>query len=170
MTKQKFDGKILIVGFGSIGQGVLPLLLRHLTVPPEKITIVTADKRGRAVAKEFGVRFILEPLTPDNYEKIVLSHIGRGDFLCNVSVAVSSTDLIKLCQEKGILYLDTVVEPWAGYYTDASLSMSERSNYALREKALALRNLPITGPRPTAVVAHAANPGPVSHFVKEAFL
>ncbi|MDP3965610.1 MAG: saccharopine dehydrogenase NADP-binding domain-containing protein [bacterium] len=179
MKQQKFDGKILIVGFGSIGQGVLPLLLRHLTVPPEKITIVTADKRGRSVAKEFGVRFMLEPLTPDNYEKVILSHIGRGDFLCNVSVDVSSTDLIKLCQEKGILYIDTVVEPWAGYYTDASLSMSERSNYALREKALALRppardaragNLPITGPRPTAVVAHGANPGLVSHFVKEALL
>src|SRR3989338_8044035 len=60
VKQQKFDGKILIFGFGSIGQGVLPLLLRHLSVPPEKITIVTADKRGRSVAKEFGVRFILE--------------------------------------------------------------------------------------------------------------
>jgi homospermidine synthase len=170
LKQQKFDGKILIVGFGSIGQGVLPLLLRHFSVPPEKITIVTADKRGRSVAKAFGVHFILEPLTPDNYGRIVLSHIGRGDFLCNVSVNVSSTDLITLCQENGILYLDTVVEPWAGYYTDASLSMSERSNYALREKVLSLRNLPITGPRPTAVVAHGANPGLVSHFVKGALL
>jgi len=170
VKQQKFEGKILIVGFGSIGQGVLPLLLRHLSTPAKDITIVTADKRGRAVAKEFGVRFILEPLTPDNYEKVILSHIGRGDFLLNVSVAVSSADLIKLCQENGILYLDTVVEPWAGYYTDPALSMSERSNYALRENALKLRELPIAGPRPTAVIAHGANPGLVSHFVKEALL
>jgi homospermidine synthase len=35
-------------------------------------------------------------------------------------------------------YLDTCVEPWAGGYTDPSLSPSEGSNYALRESALAL--------------------------------
>ncbi len=28
----KFGGKILIVGFGSIGQGILPLILRHIGI------------------------------------------------------------------------------------------------------------------------------------------
>lgn len=170
MKKQSFKGKLLIVGFGSIGQGTLPLISRHFSIPPENITVVTADKRGRSVAKEFGARFILEPLTPDNYERIILSHIGRGDFLLNLSVGVSTVDLIKLCQKNGILYLDTVVEPWAGYYTDSSLSMSERSNYALREQALELRKDKTDGPRSTAVIAHGANPGLVSHFVKDALL
>ncbi len=83
---------------------------------------------------------------------------------------VSSTALIEFCQQNGILYLDTCVEPWPGAYTDPSRSISERSNYALRESALRLRSLPIEGPRPTAVIAHGANPGLVSHFVKEALL
>ncbi|MEQ8826617.1 MAG: saccharopine dehydrogenase NADP-binding domain-containing protein, partial [Parvibaculum sp.] len=30
-----------MVGFGSIGQGVLPLLLRHLDIEPGQISIVT---------------------------------------------------------------------------------------------------------------------------------
>ncbi len=170
MRKQKFSGKILIVGFGSIGQAYLPLLLRHFTLKAEDITIVTADKRGKEIAKKFGVRFIIKPLTKTNYKKIVLSHLKRGDFLLNLSVDVSSVDIIKLCQENGILYMDTVVEPWKGYYVDKSLSMSARSNYALREQALALRKQHIKGERPTAVVAHGANPGIVSHFVKEALL
>jgi len=42
-----FPGRILIVGFGSIGQGVLPLLLRHIGISPDRITIVTAADRGR---------------------------------------------------------------------------------------------------------------------------
>lgn len=171
MEKHTFDGKILIVGFGSIGQGFLPLLLRHFSTPPERITIVTGDKRGEKVAREYGIKFIVSPITRDNYKEIISSHIGRGDFLVNLSVEVSSVALIEFCQRNGILYLDTVIEPWPGSYTDPKLSISDRSNYALREKARNLRNLPdIKGPRPTAVLAHGANPGMVSHFVKEALL
>src|SRR3989344_4544535 len=159
MEKYEFKGKILIVGFGSIGQGVLPLILRHFSVTPERVTIVTADKRGEDVAAEYGVRFIVDPLLPHNHQDIVRGHIGPGDFLVNVSVEVSSAALIEYCQKNGILYLDTVIEPWEGSYTDPSRSISQRSNYALREEVLKLRSLPLTGPRPTAVLAHGANPG-----------
>jgi homospermidine synthase len=76
--------------------------------------------------------------------------------------------LMQLCQELDVLYLDTVVEPWLGGYTDPSLSPSERSNYAMRESALALRESSRGGP--TSVTAHGANPGLVSHFVKQALL
>ena len=44
----KFAGKIVCVGFGSIGQGVLPLILRHIGTSPDRITIVTAEDRGRS--------------------------------------------------------------------------------------------------------------------------
>jgi homospermidine synthase len=37
-----FSGRLVVVGFGSIGQGVLPLLLRHLVIDPGQITIITA--------------------------------------------------------------------------------------------------------------------------------
>jgi homospermidine synthase len=33
----KFAGRLVIIGFGSIGQGVLPLLLRHLDMRPKQI-------------------------------------------------------------------------------------------------------------------------------------
>jgi len=42
---------------------------------------------------------------------------GRGDFVLNVSVDVSSIALIKHCWEKGAMYLDTCIEPWPGGYT-----------------------------------------------------
>jgi len=81
---------------------------------------------------------------------------------------VSSIDLIVLCRERGALYLDTSVEPWHGQYTDASLAPAARTNYALREAALALRQ-PGRG-APTALLTHGANPGLASHFVKQALL
>ncbi len=163
-----FPGRILIVGFGSIGQGVLPLILRHIGIKPERITVVTAENAGAQEAQEFGVKFIREPLVRENYRRILEPLLGRGDFLLNVSVDVSSLALIKYCWEKGAMYLDTCIEPWAGGYTDPGTPVAKRTNYALREEALALR---ATNPRgPTAVVTHGANPGLVSHFVKQALL
>jgi homospermidine synthase len=163
-----FRGRLLMVGFGSIGQGVLPLLLRHLEIDPAQVTIITAEPRGHEVAAEYGVAFDETPLTRDNFRAVLDRRIGRSDILLNLSVDVSSTALIELCQEKGALYLDTCIEPWPGGYTDPNLPPSARSNYALRESALRLRQRYPQGP--TAVVTHGANPGLVSHFVKQALL
>lgn len=165
----RFTGRLVIVGFGSIGQGVLPLLLRHIDLDPRRITIVTADERGREEALEFGIAFHHQPLTRGNYRGILDLLLGPGDFLLNVSVDVSSVALMELCAEQGALYLDTCIEPWVGGYTDTTLSASRRSNYALRETALELRTR-LGRSASTAILTHGANPGLVSHFVKQAML
>jgi homospermidine synthase len=164
----RLNGHLVIVGFGSIGQGVLPLILRHIDIAPQNITIVTAEPRGKEVAAEYGVNFVETALTRENFRAMLEPLIRAGDFLLNVSVDVSSVALIELCQQKGVLYLDTCIEPWPGGYTDPNLSPSARSNYALREGALALRQTYPSGP--TAVLTHGANPGLVSHFVKQALV
>ncbi len=164
-----FSGRLVMIGFGSIGQGVLPLILRHIGgLTPDRITIVTADEAGQQEAAEYGVKFITQPLTRENYQQVLNPLLSRGDFLLNLSVDVSSTALIKLAYEKGALYLDTCIEPWPGGYTDPNVSASQRSNYALREGALGIRRLHPNGP--TAVLTHGANPGLVSHLVKQALL
>ncbi len=163
-----FPGRLIFVGFGSIGQGVLPLILRHVGIQPDQITIVTADEAGGKVAAEYGVRFIKHPLTRENFKNVLDPLVGRGDFLLNLSVDVSSLALVQLCWEKGALYLDTCIEPWPGGYTDPTVSPAKRTNYALREAALALRET--VKRAPTAVLTHGANPGLVSHFVKQALL
>src|ERR1700753_1975281 len=166
MKHVAFDGRLVMLGFGSIGQGVLPLILRHIDMPADRISIVSGDERGRDVAAELGVGFSVRPLTRDNYRDVLAPLVRAGDFLLNLSVDVSSVALIAYCQERDGLYLDTGIEPWAGGYTDPSLTPSQRSNYALRESALALAG----GSGPTAVLTHGANPGLVSHFVKQALL
>jgi len=167
-----FSGRLVIVGFGSIGQGVLPLLLRHIDLRPDQIVVITAELRGHEVAEEFGIRFVETALTRENYRAALDPWLGEGDFLLNVSVDVSSVALIELCRDRGALYLDTCIEPWPGGYTDPNLPPSARSNYALRESALALRPDGNNGGNsgPTAVVTHGANPGLVSHFVKQALI
>ncbi|HEY6451897.1 MAG TPA: saccharopine dehydrogenase C-terminal domain-containing protein [Steroidobacteraceae bacterium] len=164
----EFPGRIVLVGFGSIGQGVLPLILRHIGISPERLVIVTADDTGREEAARYGVKFLKQPLSRENFRRVLDPVLGRGDLLLNVSVDVSSVALIRYCWEKGAMYLDTCIEPWPGGYTDPTLPPAKRTNYALREEILALR----TGNTraPTAMVTHGANPGLVSHLVKQALL
>ena len=166
MKHAAFAGRLVMLGFGSIGQGVLPLILRHIDMPKDRIEIVTSDDRGAAIAAEYGIAHTVLPLTRENYATVLRGRLSKGDFLLNLSVDVSSVALITLCREIGALYLDTCVEPWLGGYTDPSLTPSQRSNYALRESMLALK----MGAGPTAVTTHGANPGLVSHLVKQALL
>ena len=165
----KFEGRLVFVGFGSVGQGSLPLLLRHIDIPHERISIVTGDERGRAEAAHFGIKFEVRPLTRENHRAILEPLIGKGDFLLNLSVDVSSVALIELCYEKGAIYLDTCIEPWLGGYTDQSVTPSHRSNYGLREAVRSLRDKYPNG-GPTVLPTHGANPGLISHWVKQAML
>jgi homospermidine synthase len=165
----EFKGRMVMVGFGSIGQGVLPLILRHIGIKPEQITIITDEMRGgEKEAERYGIEYIEKRLTESNLRSTLDNRLGQGDFLVNLSVEVASTALIELCQKKGVLYLDTCIEPWPGGYTDPNLSVSRRSNYALRDTMMKLKARYSGGS--TAVVAHGANPGLVSHFVKQALV
>lgn len=164
-----FHGPIVMIGFGSIGRGFLPLLLRHIGFDKSRLTILCPDESGKPIAQEHGIRFETVALTEENYREVLTAHLGsEPGFVINLSVEVSSISLMELCHELGALYIDTCIEPWPGGYTDASIPASERSNYALREQSLELRKR--LGSGPTAVVAHGANPGLVSHFVKRALL
>jgi len=163
----RIDGPVIMVGFGSIGKGTLPLILRHLEIDRTRMAIIDPDDSARAIAAFAGIRFEKVALQPHTLRGILAPLMAPGGFLVNVSVGVSSVALIELCREHGMLYLDTCIEPPPGGYTDPSKSLSERSNYAMRESALALRR---PGGDPTAVVAHGANPGMVSHLVKRALL
>lgn len=164
-----FSGRMVMIGFGSIGQGVMPLIFRHIDIKPEQITVISAEDRGGLKElKKFGVTFIRKRITQDNLRQTLDRRVGKGDFVVNLSVEVASTALVEFCQEKGALYIDTCIEPWPGGYTDPNLSVSLRSNYALRENMLKL--VPKYRGGPTAVIAHGANPGLVSHFVKKALV
>jgi homospermidine synthase len=161
-------GPLVFIGGGAITQGTLPLALRHLQIDPRDITIISSDARGRDEAAALGVDFVEQALVPSNLHEVLQPLLRPGSFVVNLSVDVSSVALIELAQACAAMYIDTCIEPWAGAYTDPQASAAARSNYALREQALALRGRFPQGH--TAMLAHGANPGLVSYFVKQALL
>jgi homospermidine synthase len=115
------------------------------------------------------VRHLQVALTPENFAEVLrgLFPEGRG-MIVNLSVDVDSIELMKLAQGLGVQYIDTVVEPWPGFYFGSSLPNAERTNYPLRERVRELGKAYVGGP--TAVSCCGANPGMVSWLLKEALL
>lgn len=161
-----FPNNILLIGCGSIGKAIIPLILRHIDIKRTQLTIISKKADGETIAQEYGLKFIRRYITQDNYQSILEPYLNEGDFLLNLSVDISSVDLIKLCWARGCIYLDTCIEPWSGVYVNPTLTLSDRSNYALRYNALKLKQP--NSRKPTALIAHGANPGLISHFVKQA--
>jgi homospermidine synthase len=163
-----FSGRVVVLGFGSIGQALLPLLLQEIDLQPSQVTIIAKDEDGLAIAGKYGIRHVKETLTKKNYEAALDPHLSEGGFLVNVSVEIESLALMKYCHARKILYIDTVTEPWPGRSDDPTISPSRRSNYALREEVLAFGRQKPNGP--TAVITMGANPGLASAWVKQALM
>ncbi len=169
----EITGPVVMIGFGSIGRGTLPLIERHFKFDKKRMVIVDPHPEGEnaAIAKKHGVRFVREAVTRQNYRKLLkplLTNGGGQGFCVNLSVDTSSLDLMKFCRELGVLYIDTVVEPWLGFYFNAKADNAERTNYALRETVLAEKRRSPGGT--TAISCCGANPGMVSWFVKKALV
>src|SRR5436190_5822819 len=167
----RFDGPIVMLGFGSIGKGTLPLLERHLAFDRSKLVVIAPDDRNSHLLAERQIKFLRQAITRDNYRAVLTPLLtggpGRG-MVVNLSVDTSSVDLMELAKDLNAFYIDTVVEPWPGLYMDQGRSISERSNYALREGVLDLRRRRPGGV--TAISCCGANPGMVSWMVKQALI
>jgi homospermidine synthase len=167
----RFDGPIVMVGFGSIGRGTLPLLERHIEFDAKKFVVIDPVDTDRKLLDERGIKYLKVAVTRDNYRDLLKPLLtagpGRG-LMVNLSVDTSSADLIDFCKDIDAYYIDTVCEPWPGLYTNRNASISQRSNYALREGVLDVRRRRPGGV--TAVSCCGANPGMVSWFVKQALI
>ena len=168
----EITGPIVMIGFGSIGRGTLPLIERHFKFDKSRFVVIAPDDDNRALLDERGIRFIHEAVTLENYKTLLtpLLTAGGGQGFCvNLSCDTGSRDIMELCSSLGALYIDTVNEPWLGFYFDESKGPAERSNYALREMTLAAKRARPAG-TPTAVSCCGANPGMASWLAKKALL
>ncbi|MFN3282592.1 MAG: homospermidine synthase [Tabrizicola sp.] len=163
------EGALVMIGFGSIGRGTLPLIERHIGFDRSRFTVIEPSADFAHILRDHGIRHLQVALTPDNFAEVLRSLFpeGRG-MIVNLSVDVDSIEVMKLAQEMGVQYIDTVVEPWPGFYFGSTLPNAERTNYPLREKVRELGKAYPGGP--TAVSCCGANPGMVSWLLKEALL
>jgi homospermidine synthase len=167
----KITGPVVMIGFGSIGRGTLPLIERHFKFDKSRMVVIDPSDADKRLLDERGIAFLQKHVTRDNYRDLLTPLLTKGGgqgFCVNLSVDTGSVDLMRLCRELGALYIDTVVEPWLGFYFNDQMSNADRTNYSLRETLLAEKRRAPGGA--TAVSTCGANPGMVSWLVKQALV
>jgi homospermidine synthase len=169
-----FDGRLLMLGCGAVGQCTLPLVRRHIDMPADRITVMDfEDVRPRVEdSLQAGVVFKQARLTQDNYRSVLNGLVGPGDILVDLSWNVETLDMLAWCGDHDVRYLNASLEEWEPYGDIENKSPYERSLYSRQMRIRLLKEqLRSRGnPSPTALIDHGANPGLVSHFTKRALL
>lgn len=172
MTKVPFSGRILVIGFGSVSQCTLPLLLKHIDVPADRVTVLDFVDCRKLLAPYIaqGVRFVKDRISPERYAEQLAQHVGPGDLIVDLAWNIDCIAILNWCRQNDVRYVNTSVEVWDPYDGKDRKTPPERTLYArhmkLRRQCAAWRG----EPGPTAILDHGANPGLVSHFTRQALL
>ncbi len=168
----KFKGNILVLGCGSVSRCTLPLLLKHLDMPAEKITVMDFVDNRHWIKEilQRGVRYAQKQITKKNYAKLLREYTGPGDLIVDLAWNIDCCAILDWCHQNQVLYVNTSVELWDPYEGAADKHPTERTLYvrhmAIREMVKKWKNQK----GKTAVLEHGANPGLVSHFTKQALV
>ena len=166
-----FPKRILFVGFGFVARCTLPILLKHVRVPPENITILEFEPDEAAIRPwvEQGVNFVRARLASDNLGELLDRHVSAGDILIDLAWNIDCVEILQWCHDHGVLYLNTSVELWDPY-ENAQQAHPRKMTLYWRYMNLRRMTAGWAEPGPTAVLEHGANPGLISHFTKHALL
>jgi homospermidine synthase len=161
-----------MLGCGSVAQCLLPLLLKHFSLDPATVTVLESRDNRHRIAESIaaGVQYTQTEITPANLHQVLAAHLSDGDILIDLAWNIDLTELLDWCRGHNVRYLNTSVELWDPYDTAADTSPPERTLYWRHMKLR--RQIAAWGDNagPSAVVEHGANPGLVSHFVKQALM
>ncbi len=166
-----FGRQVLFVGYGSVAQCALPILVKHLKVPLTNITVMDFEDRAEPLKPwtAQGVRFVRERITPENMGQVLDEQLAAGDLLVDLAWNIDCREILQWCHDHGVLYLNTSVEVWDPYDRALYSHPTQRTLY-WRHMNVRRMKAGWREPGPTAVIEHGANPGLISHFTKQALL
>jgi homospermidine synthase len=166
----KYDGKVLIIGYGSVARCTLPILLKHIKIPFGNITIIDFENKGSALREWIrkGVSYRRHMITMENFDSVLSEHLSPGGLLIDLAWSLDTCALIEWCHEHEVLFVNTSLEVWDSIGEIESKGPVEKSLYTRQMRLRETTKGWDVGA--TAVIDHGANPGLISHFVKQALI
>jgi homospermidine synthase len=166
----KFENKVLMLGYGAVAKCTVPILLKHVKIPCQNMTIIDFEDKGDALKKwtDKGIKFVHEKITRQNLEKVLSKYLDNGGLLIDLAWNIGCNDILKWCHDHEVLYANTSVEQW-----NPELGMENKTPFekSLYYRQMQLRELTKDWENATtAVLDHGANPGLISHFTKQALI
>jgi homospermidine synthase len=163
----EFKNKVLIIGYGAVSKCTLPILLRHVTIPLEDITIIDFKNKAQDLKAwtTRGLRFFRRKITPKNLDSILSEYVSPGGLIIDLAWNIDCCAILQWCHDHDVLYVNTSVEAWDPQEERFTASPYEKSLYYRQMKLLDLTR--DWKDAATCVVDHGANPGLISHFAKQ---
>lgn len=159
--------RVLLLGYGAVGQCALPLILKHVQTSPSNITVMDFDSK-QLVANQWveqGVNFVQKCITKENLGTTLGHYLSEGDVLIDLAWNIDCCEILQWCHDNGVLYVNTSVELWDPYESN----VKHPTEMTLYWRHMNIRRMTSSWKKlgPTAVLEHGANPGLISHWTKQ---
>ena len=163
----EFRNKVLIIGYGAVSKCTLPILLTHVTIPLENITILDFKDKSQDLKAwtAMGLRFFKRKITVENLSQILTEYLSPGGLLIDLAWNIDTCEIVRWCHDNNVMYVNASVEAWD---PDAELFTASPYEKTLYYRQMKLHELTKDlDNAATAVVDHGANPGLISHFARQ---
>jgi len=163
----EFRNKVLIFGYGAVSKCTLPILLRHVMIPLENITIIDFKNKSQDLKAwtPRGLQFFKRRVTHENLTQILEEYLPEGGLLIDLAWNIDCCEIVQWCHDHNVMYVNTSVEAWDPEAEKFTASPYEKTLYYRQMKLHELtKDLDNAA---TCVVDHGANPGLISHFARQ---
>lgn len=165
---------ILMIGCGGLGKCLLELNLLCNFIPKKykgrdmrNIVIIEPEDLGEySFYKKYTITHIKKALSKNNIKTTLQKYIPGSIIVLDVSIGVNAMDIIKVCNEYNVMYVNTSLENWE-IDEPHLLPTSQKELYPrtlmYQYKTLMKEKEKI---KSTMVFDHGMNPGMISHLAK----
>ena len=165
----EFSNKIVIIGKGSIGSAIIPLILKLIKIPQNNIIIIEKNKERLAtLLTTFPLiqTYNIE-LTKINTMNILIDLIKlkQDDIIIDSSYKISTKYMFDLCSLYGISYVNSSVELWSYEEDPDTYNNPQNMTYYSIIKEIEEANKLVTNKKNNFIIGSGCNPGNVNVWV-----
>jgi homospermidine synthase len=167
-----FTGSVVFFGFGGVAECTLPVLIRHLNLDFHKVTVIDMLDKSEVIKNwtDKGVTFVQRDIVKENFEVTISEFLKSGDLLIDVCYDIDCGTILVWCREHKILYVNTSVEEWDFFEGFDKRTPYDKSLYVRQQELDDEINKWPDNKGTTAILDMGANPGLISHFMKQGLL
>ena len=142
IKRVRFDGRLLMLGCGSVGRCTLPLILRHVDMPASEITVMDFEDVRRHDRGAASGRRRLQTGAPDAGQLSAVLGELVGAWRHHRRPVVERRDARNAawCGEHDVRFVNTSLEEWDPYGDIANKSPYDRSLYSRQMRVRKLKS------------------------------
>ena len=116
-SKVPFNGNVFFCGYGAVARCTLPLIVKHINVPFDRITVIDFEDKTEELKPfmEKGLKYHTIRIDKENITSVLSQFVHRGDLLIDLAWEIDTLTFLEWCYDNGVMYINASVEEWEPY-------------------------------------------------------